>query len=161
MNFEHKIEDARIRAELLRLLALGRNPAPAMREIAALGENATRLRFRTETGPDGRRWKPSLRAQIHGGRTLTKDGHLAGSISSGHGRDYAEWGMNRIYAAIHQFGGEIRAKAAGALRFKLASGAFASVRKVLMPARPSLGVSDGDAGDILDILQRRIEGAAA
>lgn len=161
MDFEVKVEDARIRAELLRLLAFGRNQAPAMREIATLGEGSTRLRFRTETGPDGRRWKPSLRAQIHGGRTLTKDGHLAGSVSSGYGKDFAEWGLNRIYAAIHQFGGEIRAKGAGALRFKLASGAFATVQKVLIPARPSLGVSDDDAGDILNILQRRIEGTAA
>lgn len=160
MNFEVRVEDAEVLAALRRLISLGRDATPAMRDIAALGESSTRLRFRSETGPDGRRWKPSLRAQVHGGRTLTRDGHLAGSISANAGSDYAEWGVNRIYAAIHQFGGVIRAKSAGALRFKLANGGFATVRQVRMPARPFLGVSSDDSRDILDILQRRIEGAA-
>jgi phage virion morphogenesis protein len=114
------------------------------------------MRFRTEMGPDGQKWKPSLRARITGGRTLTKDGHLSGSISARHGRDYAEWGVNRIYAAIHQFGGEIHAKG-GSLRFRLANGGFATVQKVTMPARPFLGISDDDRDDILDAIQVRIQ----
>lgn len=160
MDFEIRVEDAQVAAALRRLIALGRDATPAMRDIAALGENSTRLRFRTETGPDGTRWKPSLRARIKGGRTLTKDGHLAGSLSSHFGPDFAEWGVNRVYAAIHQFGGVIRGRGAGALRFRLADGGFAVVRAVRMPARPFLGVSSDDARDILDILQRRIEGTA-
>lgn len=159
MNFESRIEDRQVLGALQRLIALGNNPAPAMREIAALGESSTRLRFRTETGPDGQRWKPSLRAQIAGGRTLTKDGHLAGSISANHGKDFAEWGVNRIYAAIHQFGGVIRAKGK-ALAFALAGGGFAVVKAVRMPARPFLGVSANDSRDILDVIERRIGGAA-
>lgn len=160
MDLRVQIDDTEIRGALLRLLALGNNPAPAMQDIASVGESATRLRFRTQIGPDGKRWKPSLRAQIQGGRTLTKDGHLSGSVSASHGRDYAEWGVNRIYAAIHQFGGVIRAKSAGALKFKLPGGGFAVVKAVRMPARPYLGVNDTDRRDILDILSRRIEGAA-
>lgn len=151
-----KLEDADVRASLLNLIALGQNPAPAMADIAALGESSTRMRFRTQIAPDGSRWKPSLRAQIAGGNTLTKDGHLSGSISSRSGRDFAEWGVNRIYAAIHQFGGVIKAKTKNALRFMLAGGGFITVRQVRIPARPYLGVSDDDRGDILDILQRRI-----
>lgn len=150
------VEDARIRAELMHLIALGRDASPAMADIATLGERSTRRRFDTQVGPDGIPWKPSLRAQIHGGRTLTKDGHLVGSVSSGHGRDHAEWGVNRIYAAIQQFGGVIKAKG-GALKFRLASGAFITVRQVRIPPRPYLGVSDDDAADILDILQARIQ----
>lgn len=159
MNFESKVEDRQVIGALQRLIALGNNPAPALREIAALGETSTRLRFRTETGPDGRRWRPSIRAQIAGGRTLTKDGHLAGSISSNAGKDFAEWGVNRIYAAIHQFGGVIRAKGK-ALAFALAGGGFAVVKAVIMPARPFLGVSANDSRDILDVIERRIGGAA-
>ena len=161
MRVEIRHEDASIRSALSRLISLGRDATPAMRDIAALGESATRLRFRTELGPDGQRWKPSLRARLNGGRTLTRDGHLAGSTSASAGPTTAEWGVNRIYAAIHQFGGEIRAKGGGALRFKLAGGGFATVKKVRMPARPFLGVSDDDAKDILDVLQRRISGAAS
>lgn len=156
MDLRVQIDDTEIRSSLQRLLALGSNPAPAMRDIAALGESTTRLRFRSQIGPDGKRWKPSLRAQINGGRTLTKDGHLSGSISADHGRDYAEWGVNRIYAAIHQFGGVIRAKSAGALKFRLPGGGFAVVKAVRMPARPYLGVNDTDRSDILNILERRI-----
>lgn len=157
-GFSYQIDDARLQAGLRNLIALGRNAGAAMADIAAIGESSTRQRFRTETGPDGQRWKPSLRARITGGRTLTKDGHLSGSISARHGRDFAEWGVNRIYAAIHQFGGEIRAKG-GSLRFRLAGGGFAQVKQVTMPARPFLGVSDDDRDDILDVIQTRIQGA--
>lgn len=160
MDFDVKVDDVQVLGAIHRLMALGQNATPIMRDIAALGENSTRLRFRTETGPDGQRWKPSLRAQIHGGRTLTKDGHLSGSISSNAGRDFAEWGVNRIYAAIHQFGGTIRPKKSGSLRFRLANGAFATVRKVTIPARPFLGVDDSDRNDILDLVQARLEGTA-
>lgn len=154
-----KVDDADIRGALQRLIALGNNPAPALQDVAALGESSTRLRFRTETGPDGQRWKPSLRAQISGGRTLTKDGHLSGSVSASSGKDFAEWGVNRIYAAIHQFGGVIRAKG-GALKFAIPGGGFAVVKAVTMPARPYLGVNDDDKSDILAIFERRIAGAS-
>jgi phage virion morphogenesis protein len=132
-----------------------------MADIAALGESSTRLRFRTQTGPDGKPWKPSLRAQITGGRTLTQDGHLAASISSRSGRDWAEWGANRIYAAIHQFGGVIRARNAKALRFALAGGGFATVQSVRIPARPFLGLSSDDVADIVHLIETRLAAAAA
>ncbi|MBI5770862.1 MAG: phage virion morphogenesis protein [Verrucomicrobia bacterium] len=44
-------------------------------------------------------------------------------------------GTDRIYAAIHQLGGEIRAKNAPALAFKLGGQLFLR-KKVTMPARP-------------------------
>lgn len=153
------VDDREVHGALQRLIALGNNPQPALRDIAAIGESSTRLRFRTQTGPDGVRWKPSLRQQLQGGRTLTQDGHLAGSISSDAGKDFAEWGVNRIYARIHQEGGVIRAKG-GALKFALPGGGFAVVKAVTMPARPYLGVNDDDKRDFLDAIQRRIEGAA-
>ena len=156
VGFSYQIDDAQLHAGLRSLIALGRDAGPVMADIATLGERSTRRRFDTESGPDGQKWKPSLRARIPGGRTLTKDGHLVGSISGRHGRDFAEWGVNRIYAAIHQFGGEIRAKG-GSLRFRLANGGFATVQKVTMPARPFLGISDDDRDDILDIIQARIQ----
>lgn len=142
-DFEVKVDDAQVLSTLQRLRAFGANPAPAMRDIATIGENSTRLRFRTETGPDGKKWKPSLRVQLRGGKTLTKDGHLSGSVSSNYSREYAEWGVNRIYAAIHQFGG----RAGRGLRLQIV-------------ARPYLGVSNDDQRDILDALQRRIQAAS-
>lgn len=155
-----KVEDAQVLGALKRLVALGRDATPAMRDIATLGESTTRLRFRNETGPDGVKWKPSLRARITGGRTLTKDSHLVDSTSSNFGPESAEWGVNRVYAAIHQFGGKIEARNGGKLRFRLANGGFATVDSITMPARPFLGISPDDADDILDILQTRINACA-
>lgn len=157
--FTIKVEDAGVLAALRSLAGRLADPTPINEEIAALGESSTRLRFRTATGPDGTPWKPSLRATVSGGRTLTRDGHLSGSISARHGRDFAEWGVNRIYAAIHQFGGTIRPKNGKALRFALAGGGFATVKSVTMPARPFLGLSDDDKADIADLIGRRLAAA--
>lgn len=155
-----KVDDAQVLSALRNLIALGRDASPAMADIAAHGENSTRERFgRTQTAPDGTPWKASLRARITGGKTLTESGHLGNSLSSRSGADFAEWGVNRIYAAIQQFGGTIRAKGK-ALRFRLFGGGFATVKSVTLPARPYLGVSDTDRTDILDIIQARIWGAA-
>jgi len=136
-----EITDNGIRAKLTALIALGRNPADAMRDIATYGESSTRERFRMQIGPDGNRWKPSLRVQLNGGKTLTKDGHLS-AITSRSSSKIAEWGSNRIYAAIHQLGGN----------------AGRGLRSKIVP-RPYLGVNDENDSDILDILQARIEGA--
>jgi phage virion morphogenesis protein len=137
------------------LQQMGADPQPLLQDIAFLGENSTRERFRSQTGPDGQRWKPSLRAQLFGGKTLTKDGHLGDSITSTADRTSAAWGTNRIYAAIHQFGGEIKAKGAGGLRFKIGE-RWSNKRQVTIPARPFLGVSADDEQDILALVSDHI-----
>ncbi len=142
ISIRAEITDNGIRAKLTALIALGRNPSDAMRDIATYGESSTSERFKLQIGPDGNRWKPSLRVQLHGGKTLTKDGYLSGSIASRSSSKFAEWGSNRIYAAIHQLGG----KAGRGLRSKIVP-------------RPYLGVNDENDSDILDILQARVEGA--
>lgn len=153
LGVTYRIDDEDVTRAIRKLVDLGEDPTPIMRGIAAIGENSTRERFETETAPDGTRWKPSIRARMTGGRTLTRDGHLSGSITSGYGRDHAEWGSNRIYAGIHQGGGEIRAKGGGYLRFRLAGGGFRTVKSVTIPARPFLGLADIDKTDILDLVQ--------
>lgn len=153
------VDDAKILSKLRELMAFGQNPAEAMKDIATYGEASTGDRFtRTQIGPDGKPWKRSIRAQIMGTKTLTFEGHLRDSISSSSGRDYAEWGTNRIYAAIHQFGGTIKPKRASALHFRLANGAFVSTKSVTIPARPFLGTSPDDESHILDMLRARIAG---
>lgn len=156
VRLTYRIDDARSLASMRGLAALAGDTTSLMRGIAAIGESSTRERFVTETAPDGERWKPSIRAQVEGGRTLTRDGHLGDSITSAYTRDTAEWGTNMIYAAIHQDGGEIRPRSAKALRFALAGGEFATVRKVTMPARPFLGLSAEDVDDILDFINERV-----
>lgn len=137
---------------LSRFLDRMQHRATLAASIAALGESSTRLRFVNETGPDGKRWPQSLRARLHGGKTLTLDGHLSGSISARSGESFAEWGVNRVYAAIHQFGGEIRPRHKRALYFRLANGKQVAVAKVTMPPRPFLGISEQDEEDIADLV---------
>jgi len=45
-------------------------------------------------------------------------------------------GTNVVYAAIHEFGGEILPKRSAFLRFKTSDGEWHAVRRVDMPARP-------------------------
>lgn len=183
-GFEVKTDDTQLKAAVAGFIALGRSPRAMLRDIATAGENQTRARFRTQTAPDGSTWKQSMRAKLRGGKTLTLAGHLSGSISSQTTADTAEWGVNRVYAAIHQFGGEIRKPAFSSwrrlrttargtlLRQKdhknLAVFAKDSHKRAVkrrftvsehvidMPARPFLGVNDQDASEFLDIIAAHI-----
>ena len=79
-----------------------------MREVSrAAAEGAMSAlmdRFRTATDPWGRPWKPSLRAQLEGGQTLSDTGRLRRSFSVQNvtARGFAI-GTNVRYAAPHQF----------------------------------------------------------
>jgi phage gpG-like protein len=59
-------------------------------------------------------------------------------------------GATVVYAAIHQWGGEIVPKTAPALYVP----GYGKLKKVTIPARPYLGVSGQDAADIALIAQR-------
>lgn len=154
------------------LQQMGGNPQPLLEQIAFLGETSTRARFRSQTGPDGTRWKPSQRVLEHGGKTLTKDGHLGDSITSSATKREARWGTNRIYAAIHQFGGKIDIPARSQQAYfrqdgksGLVGNRFVKKRRsnfaqwvtigaysIQMPERPFLGLSTDDEQDILDLV---------
>lgn len=159
VTYRVDIDDRQINAALNRLIALGQSPAEVMQDIATYGENATRDRFKTGTGPDGKAWQPSIRVQQKGGKTLIESTRLLNSITSRSGSDFAEWGTNAIYAAIHQTGGEIRAKNAKGLFFKVADGTGRRVSKVTIPARPYLGIDARDEGSIVDIVNQHLAGA--
>lgn len=146
-------------AQLGRLVAAGADLTPAMKEIAVHLEGTTRLRFETETGPDGKPWTPSRRVIEQGGQTLSLSGDLKSSIGSEYGREFAVVGPERsfgaaIYAAIHQFGGRITPKVKKALSF-----GGRMVAAVTMPARPYLGIAAGDAGVFSEILRDHFRSA--
>jgi len=157
MNFEVKVDDARLMSSLRRMMANAARPKSAMQEIAALGESSTRMRFRTQKDPEGNPWK---KGRKRSGRTLTQAGHLAGSISSHATASEAAWGANRIYAAIHQFGGVIKPRTKKSLRFKFAGGGFVTAKQVNMPARPFLGISADDRADIMHVLRKHYGGGS-
>lgn len=140
-----------------KLAQLGAHPQPLLKSIAYYGESSTRERFSTETDPAGNKWKQSLRAKRDGGKTLDQDGYLA-NINSTADDQKAEWGSNRIYAAIHQFGGTIKPKSAKALHFQIPGLGWVMRKQVTLPARPYLGISNDDQENILDLVNKHISG---
>ena len=133
------------------LRALDRLTQPgAMREVSRVAAegamSALMDRFRTATDPWGRPWRPSLRAQLEGGQTLSDTGRLRRSFSvqSVSERGFVI-GTNVRYAAAHQFGAVIRPRRARYLRFRLAGGRgtrkggrgrWVTASRVELPARP-------------------------
>lgn len=165
--------DARVMGVLRELVSRASDLTPAMRNIGEGLVTSTQVRFETETDPEGRPWKPLavetlLRRAAHSQKRknakgesytvrsaynakgdmtaaaqkrlkslkiLQHLGHLKGSIHQAAGRDQVEVGSNLAYARIHQYGGQ-----AG------------RGHKVTIPARPFLGISEGDADMIVEIL---------
>ena len=109
--------------------------------------SSTQQRFEDEEDPDGKAWEPSIRAQHEGGKTLNDTAALKNSIGYAASPTAVVIGSNRVYAAIHQLGGEITAKN-GKLKFPLPGGGFAQVDKVTIPQRAYLGVSAEDEAEV-------------
>ena len=132
-----------------------------MDSIGAAIEGSTIRRFDQQKGPDGAPWKPSIRARQQGGKTLIDRGRLRQSITHQASATQAQIGTNLIYAAIQQFGGTIRAKAGGALKFRLPGIGWRQVASVTLPARPFLGISEDDRIEIADQVERYIAARVA
>lgn len=144
---------------IARMRQLGDSPRPIYQAIAQYGESSTRIRFQRGVAPSGERWKPSARVLASGGQTLVNKGAhggLLGSITSRSDNASAEWGTNKVYAGIHQFGGTIVPRVARNLRFAVPGG-FVATKRVQMPERQFLGVNDEDGQEIqqviLDVVQ--------
>lgn len=115
-----------------------------MNDIAAVLESATEGAFEAEADPvTGQAWASLSDAYLkanpkrQGGKILQASaGGLAASVAADSGDFWAAIGSNKIYAAIHQFGGtdDMPAGPAG------------------IPARPYLGVSREDEQSMLGIM---------
>ena len=111
-------------------------------EIGGALVQSVQERFESGTGPDGERWKPSIRALAESGQTLVDSGRLRDSITHAVEPGRVVIGSNLVYAAIHQLGGEAGRNHA-----------------VTLPARPYLGISAGDEIEIGAILDDHLAGA--
>ena len=105
---------------LAQLLKNATDNRPMMRGIATELVALTEDNFEDESF-GGEKWKQSQRAADEGGKTLQKDGGLAGSISTKAGNGFARIGSNKEYAAIHHLGGTVKAKNKPYLAFALAA----------------------------------------
>ena len=123
------------------------HPQPLWDLVGALLVKSTQQRFEDGKGPDGNPWPASFRTKTEGGKVLLDSGHLRKMITHEASDTQVAVGTNVIYAAIHQFGGVIRAKMAKALHFVL-GGKDIFVESVTMPARPFLGLEAADLRQI-------------
>ncbi|KEQ19175.1 hypothetical protein GZ78_04045 [Endozoicomonas numazuensis] len=133
------------------LAAAGADLSPVMKEISGILADASEQAFANEADPTtGESWQPLTEAhkgyrQSKGytGSILQMSGQLAASIQSDHGRDFAQVGSNKVYAAIHQHGGLPDMRPANAA----------------IPARPFLGASEDDKDEIMEVLARHLSDA--
>lgn len=108
-----KLDDSAVRAALEKLrlgLPLGGSMLPAMQNMGRVLKTGAQLRFRSTSGPDGAAWEKSFRAKHEGGQTLSLSRRLRNSITYTATGSTATVGTSVEYAAIHQFGGTVRAK---------------------------------------------------
>jgi phage virion morphogenesis protein len=121
------VDDQEVKNLLARLQARMGNLTPVMRTIGEIVRESVVRNFEEERSPDGKRWQPSIRAILTGGKTLTDRAILRNSVNVRPSRDRVSVGTNVVYAAIHQLGG------------KAGRG-----HKVNIKARPFLGVRKDD-----------------
>ncbi|SUA58087.1 phage virion morphogenesis protein [Oligella urethralis] len=149
---EITIDDEKVKRSLDALAQVGHKLQPAMRKIAATLAAETETNFREEGRPQWPSLSPTtvgMRAKRTGGkrfRILQDSGSLASSISTQHSSASATVGSNKVYAAIHQFGGKAGRN-----------------QSVIIPARPYLPLTPKGTlqketvDEILDTVKRHLE----
>jgi len=164
INIIANIQAREILAALERLRNKSGNLGPAMANIGEELLRSTQRRFMLMTGPDGKRWQrltdASKASKIAKGQNprkiLTGRGYLRDSIRYQANDNSVRIGTNRIYGAIHQFGGKTKAHVIKPRNKKALAwpGGRHPVRGVNhpgsnFPARPYLGLSRTDRERIL------------
>jgi len=134
-----RVEDEGFREALTRLIQRSANLQPVFDEIGSALQTTTEERFEDEAGPDGAAWAAhspvTLLKRGASAKKLRHRNHLYQSLNYAAGRLQATVGTNRAYARIHQLGGKAGRN-----------------RKVTIPARPYLGISEEDRRMIGEIL---------
>jgi len=168
-TIEMQFDDSQVRQMLNSAMqAFGGDLRPIMKDIGEYVKNETKTRFDEERDPDGNPWKPvkpGTAARKKNPKILQEQGRrggLLGTLNYRAGRTQVSIGVNKPYAAIHQFGGKtsahlIKPKKVKALRWVGAGGQIFFAKGVhhpgsVIPARPYLGINDKDTEAILIII---------
>ena len=138
-SIEIKIDNKDVERKLLELAQKGENLRLLMKNIAGIFASATEENFKNEGRPD--KWtelseatkKQRTKQKKWPGQILQVSGQLASSISTQYDGKSAVIGSNLDYAAIHQLGGQAGKN-----------------KKVTIPARPYLQLSDDSLNEILN-----------
>ncbi|MBF0589712.1 MAG: phage virion morphogenesis protein [Magnetococcales bacterium] len=142
------IDDEKVRDALQNVLDVVEDPTELYKSIGDYLTNSTRDRFRQEESPEGVAWQELSPTTLLGKRKDDKrilkekgiSGGLMGRISRQASREGVRVGSNVVYAAIHQFGGLAGPKD----------------RRVIIPARPYLGLSPEDKAEIMQLAKDEI-----
>jgi phage gpG-like protein len=126
---------------LSRVAATARNPIAIMRAAGMVFKSITEGNFNS-AGASFRPipWKPKYDgspSNLQKSTTMARSFHLEVTATT------ATVSNPMPYAAIHQFGGEIRPKSGGSLMWTAPDGAKVFAKKVTMPARPFFPVVNG------------------
>ena len=143
---EIKIDNKDVDRKLLELAQKSENLRPLMKNIAGIFASATEENFKNEGRPD--KWtelseatkKQRTKQKKWPGQILQVSGQLASSISTQYDDESAIIGSNLDYAAIHQLGGQAGKN-----------------KKVEIPARPYLKLTDDDFNEILDATEQYLK----
>ncbi|WKZ32931.1 MAG: phage virion morphogenesis protein [Thermodesulfobacteriota bacterium] len=164
MDINIKMDLAGVRDLFRRLRKAGGDLTPVMKRIGATVTQSVKRNFREGGRPE--RWAPLSMATLFAGKkskfvtkrgrfrkgveekfrnrkVLIKESHLMGSVNWRASANRVEVGTNKVYAAIHQFGGE-----AGRKR-----------KRVMIPARPYLMVQNEDIAEIRTAITAHIMAA--
>ena len=159
-----RLQDEGFADGLARLAALGASSGPLMHAIGVGLVEAVHKRFERAQDPDGHPWKPLSPAYAEGKRGAgilrgaAMQGGLMGSITFAAGPGSVRVGSNKVYAAIHQFGGAIVPKGSRPLRFHLGK-RVVFARKVTIPARPYLGFGPAERLVVTEALETELRQA--
>lgn len=155
-----KLDDAGIKEALRRMSDI----SPALEAVGSTVVSSVQRNF--EAGGRPHRWAPSKAARREGRKTLVDQGYYGGLVGSINYRVEGRRvlvGTNKVYAAIHQFGGRIGARVIRPVRGKALywPGARHPVKKVnwpgaKIPARPFLVVQDKDWAKIRRAISEHI-----
>lgn len=170
MHARIELDDRMVVARLEALKSAGGDPR-VMGDIARMMKTSTQMRFRMQQAPDGSRWWPSAAARKRGGQTLRDTNRLYRSITTRHGRGYAEAGTNLAYARVHQFGirqpvnvrphrRTVRIDRGGGAATVKSFPVRGHARMMFVARRPYLGFSAADVRAIVARLERAIAEAA-
>ncbi|MDR2582068.1 MAG: phage virion morphogenesis protein [Fibromonadaceae bacterium] len=122
-----------------------------LNRIGQLVVTSVRLNFTKGGRPEP--WKPSSGKKTLVG--LGTRGGLMGSIHYKVNGNTVEIATNKPYAAIHQFGGTIKAKNAEYLKFKV-KGKWVSKKEVIIPKREYMVIQEADHTRINELLAKYI-----
>ena len=141
-QIEIKIDNKKVEKALLEIAQKTSNLRPLMKNIAGIMADSTEENFKVEGRP---KWKDlsektkTAREKTghYPGQILQVSGQLALSVTTQYDDSSAVIGSNKVYAAIHQLGGQAGKN-----------------KKTTIPARPYLKLTDDDFDEIISIVEK-------